>query len=59
MICVGIDAASEKHDVCITDEDEVVLSNPFQIRNDESSYKLLRDRLRDLREKLGDSVKCY
>lgn len=55
MICVGIDAASEKHDVCITDGDGVVLSSPFRIRNDESSYKLLRDRLRDLREKLGDN----
>lgn len=55
MICVGIDAASEKHDVCITNEDGVVLSNPFQIRNNESNYKLLKDKLQDLKEKLGDN----
>lgn len=55
MICAGIDAASEKHDVCIMNEDGVVLSNPFQIRNNESNYKLLKDKLQDLKEKLGDN----
>lgn len=55
MICVGIDAASQKHDVCIINKDGVALSAPFQIRNDESNYKLLKDRLLDLKEKLDDS----
>ena len=55
MICVGIDAASEKHDVCITNEDGVVLFNPFQIRNNESDYKLLKDRLWEIKEKLDDN----
>ncbi len=55
MIYVGIDAASEKHDVCIINKDGVDLFAPFQIRNNESNYKLLKDRLQNLKEKLGDS----
>ena len=39
MIYVGIDVASEKHDVCIMSEEGEIFGKKFQIKNTKDEYK--------------------
>ena len=39
MIYVGIDVASEKHDVCIMNEQGEIYGKKFQITNSKDEYK--------------------
>lgn len=41
MIYVGIDVASEKHDLCILDDIGTVLCDDFSFRNDRTGFKQL------------------
>lgn len=54
MICIGIDAASQKHDVCILNEHGEVLCSPFQIRNNYEDYKSLLERIENLKKAHND-----
>lgn len=54
MICVGIDAASFKHDVCIINEHGEILHQPFQIKNNQQDYNRLLKIIEDLKERLHD-----
>lgn len=45
MILVGIDVASEKHDVCIMRDTTEVVRSPFTIPNDASGMKKLLDEI--------------
>ena len=54
MICIGIDAASEKHDVAIINQNGEILCSPFQIRNRYEDYKRLLEIINHLKETLHD-----
>jgi len=54
MICVGIDAASFKHDVCIINQFGEILKPPFQIKNNQEDYNRLLKIIIDLKERLHD-----
>ena len=54
MICVGIDAASMKHDVCILSDHGEILKPPFQIKNTQQDYNRLLKIIIDLKEQLRD-----
>ena len=41
MIYVGIDVASEKHDICIMSEEGTIYGKKFQIQNSRDEYKKL------------------
>ena len=41
MICVGIDVASDKHDVCIMNQEGEIFKRIFTIHNSKTEYKKL------------------
>lgn len=55
MIYVGIDVASEKHDVCIMSEQGVIYKNVFQIGNSKSEYKKLLSNINEAKKLFKDS----
>lgn len=58
MICVGIDAAADKHDVCIIAEDGKPCMKTFTIRNSMEDYKKLLGRIQSAKElKKDDAVR--
>ena len=55
MIYVGIDVASEKHDVCIMSEHGEIFKSIFQIKNSKSEYKKLLGYINDAKKLFNDS----
>lgn len=55
MICVGIDAASDKHDVCIMNNDGQTYKKVFTIHNNASEYKKLLTVIDEARKLWNDS----
>lgn len=55
MIYVGIDVASEKHDVCIMSEDGEIFGKKFQIKNSNDEYKKLLNKINDAKKLFKDS----
>lgn len=55
MITVGIDVASEKHDICIMNDNAEVFGKIFSISNTKSDYKKLLSKIEDARKLWNDS----
>lgn len=49
MICVGIDTASDKHDVCIMNQEGEIFKRMFTIHNNKTEYKNFLTRLSPLK----------
>lgn len=54
MICVGIDAACNKHDVCITNDAGKIFGNVFTIKNTKEDYKKLLEQIKTAKEYFND-----
>lgn len=54
MIYVGIDAASQKHDVCIINEEGKQFKKIFTIHNNDSEYKKLLDEIKAAKKFFND-----
>lgn len=55
MIYVGIDVASDKHDVCIMSEEGKIFGKVFQIRNSQDEYKKLLNKIKEAKKLFKDS----
>lgn len=55
MICVGIDAASDKHDVCIMNQEGEVFKRVFTIHNNKTEYKKLLNEIEAAKKFWNDS----
>ena len=55
MIYVGIDVASEKHDVCIMNEQGEIYGKKFQITNSKDEYKKLLSKINEAKKLFKDS----
>ena len=55
MICVGIDAASMKHDVCIANDKGVQFGKVFTIKNTKDDYEKLLGRIQAAKEYFNDA----
>ena len=55
MIYVGIDVASEKHDVCIMNEQGEIYGKKFQITNSKDEYKKLHSKINEAKKLFKDS----
>ena len=55
MICVGIDAASDKHDVCIMNQEGEVFKRIFTIHNNKTEYKKLLNEIETAKKFWNDS----
>ena len=55
MIYVGIDVASEKHDVCIMSEEGKIFGKKFQIKNTMDEYKKLLSKINEAKKFFKDS----
>lgn len=55
MICVGIDAASDKHDVCIMNQEGEVFKRIFTIHNSKTEYKKLLNEIEAAKKFWNDS----
>lgn len=55
MICVGIDAASEKHDVCIMNQEGEIFKRIFTIHNNKTEYKKLLNEIEAAKKFWNDS----
>jgi len=55
MIYVGIDVASEKHDVCIMSEQGKIFKQKFQIKNTKDEYKKLLSKINEAKKLFKDS----
>ena len=58
MICVGIDAASQKHDICIMNHDGEIFKRIFTIKNSKSEYKKLLNEIEAAKKFWEDSKVC-
>ena len=58
MICVGIDAASQKHDICIMNHDGEVFKRVFTIKNNKAEYKKLLNEIETAKKFWEDSKVC-
>ena len=58
MITVGIDVASEKHDICIMNDNTEVFGKIFSIANTKSDYKKLLSKIEDAKKLWNDSKVC-
>ena len=56
MIYVGIDVASNKHDVCIMNENGEIYGKKFQIKNTKDEYKKLLNKINDAKKLFKDSI---
>ena len=54
MVCVGIDAACNKHDVCITNDAGKIFGNVFTIKNTKEDYKKLLEQIKTAKEYFND-----
>lgn len=55
MIYVGIDVASNKHDVCIMSEEGEIFGRVFQIKNTQDEYKKLLNKIYEAKKLFKDS----
>ena len=55
MICVGIDAASDKHDVCIMNQEGEIFKRIFIIHNSKTEYKKLLNEIEAAKKFWNDS----
>lgn len=55
MICVGIDAASDKHDVCIMNQEGEIFKRIFTIHNNKTEYKKLLNEIETAKKFWNDS----
>ena len=55
MIYVGIDVASEKHDICIMSEEGEIFGKKFQIKNSKAEYEKLLSKIEDAKKLFKDS----
>ena len=55
MICVGIDAASDKHDVCIMNQEGEIFKRIFTIHNNKTEYKKLLNEIEAAKKFWNDS----
>ena len=55
MIYVGIDVASEKHDVCIVSKEGKIFGKKFQIKNTNDEYKKLLSKINEAKKFFKDS----
>lgn len=55
MIYVGIDVASEKHDICIMSENGEIFGKKFQIQNTKDEYKKLLSKINEAKKFFKDS----
>ena len=55
MIYVGIDAASEKHDVFIMGPNKTRFGSSFQIKNTKQEYKKLLSKINEAKKFFKDS----
>ena len=55
MICVGIDAASDKHDVCIMNQEGEIFKRIFIIHNSKTEYKKLLNEIEAAKKFWTDS----
>ena len=55
MICVGIDAASDKHDVCIMNQEGEIFKRIFTIHNSKTEYKKLLNEIEAAKKFWNDS----
>ncbi len=58
MIYVGIDAASEKHDVCIMSSNKQIYEKKFQVTNSKEEYKKLLSKITGAKKFFKDSNVC-
>lgn len=58
MIYVGIDVASEKHDVCIMSNEGEIFGKIFQIQNTKDEYKKLLSKINEAKKFFRDSNVC-
>lgn len=58
MITVGIDVASEKHDICIMNDNAEVFEKIFSISNTKSDYKKLLSKIEEAKKLWNDSKVC-
>ena len=58
MICVGIDAASQKHDTCIMNHDGEIYKRIFTIKNSKTEYKKLLNEIEAAKKFWEDSKVC-
>ncbi len=58
MICVGIDAASQKHDICIMNHDGEIYKRIFTIKNCKTEYKKLLNEIETAKKFWEDSKVC-
>ena len=55
MICVGIDVASDKHDVCIMNQEGEIFKRIFTIHNSKTEYKKLLNEIEVAKKFWNDS----
>lgn len=58
MICVGIDTASDKHDVCIMNKEGEIFKRIFTIHNNKTEYKKLFNEIEYAKKFWNDSKVC-
>ena len=58
MICVGIDTASDKHDVCIMNQECEIFKRIFAIHNNKTEYKKLFNEIESAKKFWNDSKVC-
>ena len=58
MICVGIDTASDKHDVCIMNQEGEIFKRIFTIHNNKTEYKKLFNEIESAKKFRNDSKVC-
>lgn len=58
MICVGIDTASDKHDVCIMNQKGEIFKRIFTIHNNNTEYKKLFYEIESAKKFWNDSKVC-
>lgn len=58
MICVGIDTASDKHDVCIMNQKGEIFKRIFTIHNNKTEYKKLFNEIESAKKFRNDSKVC-
>lgn len=58
MICVGIDTASDKHDVCIMNQQGEMFKRMFTIHNNKTEYKKLFNEIESAKKFRNDSKVC-
>lgn len=58
MLCVGIDTASDKHDVCIMNQEGEIFKRIFTIHNNKTEYEKLFNEIESAKKFWNDSKVC-